>query len=68
MMRPDRTHADVLVVEDLEQQRLPARFVVAVLRAAGLGAELVHFGVGDCPDVVVDAPALRLLSALIEPP
>ena len=34
----------VLVVEDLSQQRLPARRLVAIVRAAGLPADLVHVG------------------------
>jgi radical SAM superfamily enzyme YgiQ (UPF0313 family) len=37
---------DVLLVEDLGQQRLPARALAAVLRQAGFGVQLVHFGLG----------------------
>jgi hypothetical protein len=35
---------DVLLIEDLSQQRLPARTLAAVLQQAGLRTRLVHFG------------------------
>ena len=35
---------DVLLVEDLRQQRLPARALAAVLRQAGHTVQLAHFG------------------------
>jgi anaerobic magnesium-protoporphyrin IX monomethyl ester cyclase len=58
---------NVLVTEDLSQQRLPARSLVAVLRRAGLGAQLVHFGTGDDPAGIValardERPRLIVLS------
>jgi hypothetical protein len=61
--------ADVLLVEDLGQQRLPARSLVAILRRAGLSAQLVHFGAGDDPDSIValarrESPRLIVLSIL----
>ena len=37
-------HGPVLVAEDLSQQRLPARRMVAILRQAGLPADLVDVG------------------------
>jgi anaerobic magnesium-protoporphyrin IX monomethyl ester cyclase len=60
---------DVLLVEDLGQQRLPARTLAAILRQAGLSARLVHFGVGDGPGGVValarcEQPRLIVLSIL----
>jgi anaerobic magnesium-protoporphyrin IX monomethyl ester cyclase len=60
---------DVLVIEDLSQQRLPARSLVAVLRRAGLGAQLAHFGAGDDPAGIValarrERPRLIVLSIL----
>jgi anaerobic magnesium-protoporphyrin IX monomethyl ester cyclase len=43
----------VLLVEDLSQQRLPARFLAAALRQAGIPARLVGFsGAADAVDVV----------------
>lgn len=35
---------DVLLIEDLSQQRLPARTLAAVLQQAGLRTRLAHFG------------------------
>jgi hypothetical protein len=63
------THTDVLLVEDLGQQRLPARSLAAVLRRAGLSARLVHFGAGADPDDIValvqrESPRLVVLSIL----
>lgn len=60
---------DVLLIEDLNQQRLPARSLVAVLRRAGLGAQLAHFGAGDDPAGIValarrERPRLIVLSIL----
>jgi len=60
---------DVLLVEDLGQQRLPARSLAAVLRRAGLSARLVHFGPDADPDDVValvrcESPRLVVLSIL----
>lgn len=49
----DDPSSDVLLVEDLGQQRLAARTLDAVLRRAGLSARLVHFGAGDDIDGVV---------------
>jgi len=68
-MMESASHADVLLVEDLGQQRLPARSLVAVLRRAGLSAQLVPFGVGDDPDEIValahnTQPHLVVLSIL----
>ncbi len=47
------SHIDVLLVEDLSQQRLPARTLAAVLQQAGLRTRLVHFGPDQDADVVV---------------
>jgi anaerobic magnesium-protoporphyrin IX monomethyl ester cyclase len=60
-------HTDVLLIEDLSQQRLPARSLVAVLRRAGLGARLAHFGPGDDPGSILalawrERPRLIVLS------
>jgi hypothetical protein len=55
---------DVLLVEDLGQQRLSARGLVAALRAAGLSAQLAHFGLGDDPAHLV-ALARRVQPRLI---
>jgi anaerobic magnesium-protoporphyrin IX monomethyl ester cyclase len=41
---PSASGPDVLLIEDLDQQRLPARTLAAVLRQAGYTARLVHFG------------------------
>jgi anaerobic magnesium-protoporphyrin IX monomethyl ester cyclase len=66
-------HADtgsgVLVVEDLGQQRLPARTMVAVLRQAGFRADLAHFGADTDKRTFVDLtlsrqPNLIVLSTL----
>jgi radical SAM superfamily enzyme YgiQ (UPF0313 family) len=73
---PPRTGGcDVLLVEDLDQQRLPARALAAVLRRAGFGVQLAHFGPpcaedgGDVPQALVALagqlqPRLVLLSIL----
>jgi anaerobic magnesium-protoporphyrin IX monomethyl ester cyclase len=60
---------DVLLVEDLGQQRLPARSLAAILRRAGLSARLVHFGADADPDEIValvqrESPRLVVLSIL----
>lgn len=60
---------DVLLVEDLGQQRLPARSLAAVLRQAGLSAQLAHFGAGDDSDRIValarhERPRLIVFSIL----
>jgi anaerobic magnesium-protoporphyrin IX monomethyl ester cyclase len=60
---------DVLLVEDLSQQRLPARSLTAILRRAGLSARLVHFGSDADPDEIValvqrESPRLVVLSIL----
>jgi anaerobic magnesium-protoporphyrin IX monomethyl ester cyclase len=60
---------DALVIEDLSQQRLPARSLVAVLRRAGMSAQLAHFGAGDDPGGIValarrEQPRLIVLSIL----
>lgn len=39
----DASPVDVLLIEDLSQQRLPARTLAAVLQRAGLRARLIHF-------------------------
>ncbi len=44
---------DVLLVEDLSQQRLPARTLAAVLRQAGLRTRLAHFGADQDAGAVV---------------
>jgi anaerobic magnesium-protoporphyrin IX monomethyl ester cyclase len=67
-MQPDPS-IDVLVIEDLGQQRLPARRLVAVLRRAGMSAQLVHFGPGDDPGSILalarrERPRLIVLSIL----
>jgi anaerobic magnesium-protoporphyrin IX monomethyl ester cyclase len=67
-MQPDPS-IDVLVIEDLGQQRLPARRLVAVLRRAGMSAQLAHFGAGDDPAGIValarrEQPRLIVLSIL----
>jgi hypothetical protein len=59
----------VLIVEDLRQQRLPARSLASVLRQAGLAAHLLQFGgAADLPAVVALAgrlqPRLIVLSIL----
>jgi anaerobic magnesium-protoporphyrin IX monomethyl ester cyclase len=54
-----RECAEVLVAEDLTQQRLPARTMVAALRQTGLTAQLVHFGHGSEPESVVALACLR---------
>ena len=46
MSAGDRSSRTILVVEDLGQQHLPARSLVAVLRRAGWDARLVDFGRG----------------------
>jgi anaerobic magnesium-protoporphyrin IX monomethyl ester cyclase len=61
--------SDVLLVEDLSQQRLPARTLAAVLRQAGFSAQLANFGPGDDPRAVValaqaEQPRLIVLSIL----
>jgi hypothetical protein len=68
MMSP-ASRGDVLLVEDLSQQRLPARSLAALLRRAGLSARLAHFGAGDDPGGVValaiqSRPRLVVLSIL----
>jgi radical SAM superfamily enzyme YgiQ (UPF0313 family) len=64
---------DVLLVEDLSQQRLPARALAAVLQQAGFGVRLVHYGPGRPDDEEMRAiatlteqlqPRLVLLSIL----
>jgi anaerobic magnesium-protoporphyrin IX monomethyl ester cyclase len=60
---------DVLLVEDLGQQRLPARSLAALLRQAGLSARLAHFGPGDDPGGLItlarrEEPRLIVLSIL----
>jgi anaerobic magnesium-protoporphyrin IX monomethyl ester cyclase len=60
---------DVLLVEDLGQQRLTARSLAAVLRRAGLSAQLAHFGAGDDLGRIVtlalrEQPRLIVLSIL----
>jgi hypothetical protein len=47
------SRVDVLLVEDLSQQRLPARTLAAVLQQAGLRTRLAHFGPGQDAGVVV---------------
>ena len=44
---------DVLLIEDLSQQRLPARTLAALLQQAGLRTRLVHFGPDQDADAVV---------------
>jgi len=44
---------DVLLIEDLSQQRLPARTLAAVLQQAGLRTRLAHFGADQDAGVVV---------------
>ncbi len=61
---PALEQADALVFEDLEQQRLPARAMVAALRQAGLTAQLVSFGQDSDPETIV-ALACRLQPRLI---
>lgn len=60
---------DVLLVEDLSQQRLPARTLAAVLQRAGLRTRLVQFGSGQDADSVVrlaerERPCLIIVSIL----
>ena len=60
---------DVLLIEDLAQQRLPARTLAAVLRESGFVARLAHFGVGDDPEQITmlaqaSQPRLIVLSIL----
>jgi anaerobic magnesium-protoporphyrin IX monomethyl ester cyclase len=55
---------NVLLVEDLGQQRLPARALAAVLRQAGYRAHLAHFGprspgAGDAQQIAALAGDLR---------
>ena len=61
--------SDVLLVEDLAQQRLPARTLAAVLRQAGLTAQLAHFGADSDPHSIVslarcEQPRLIVFSIL----
>jgi radical SAM superfamily enzyme YgiQ (UPF0313 family) len=51
----------ILLLEDLSQQRLPARALAAALRRAGLRAHLAHFGVG------VEPAALASLADRLKP-
>lgn len=44
---------DVLLVEDLSQQRLPARTLAAVLQQAGFRTRLAHFGPGQEAGTVI---------------
>jgi len=44
---------DVLLIEDLSQQRLPARNLAAVLQRAGLRTRLAHFGADQDASAVV---------------
>lgn len=65
----DTSGCDVLLIEDLAQQRLTARMLAAVLRRAGLRARLAHFGAGDSLDAIVtlvrsEHPRLIVLSIL----
>ncbi len=56
---------DVLLIEDLTQQRLPARSLAAVLRQAGLNVRLVHFGGSDDDSAGIVALAQREQPGLI---
>jgi radical SAM superfamily enzyme YgiQ (UPF0313 family) len=61
--------ADVLLIEDLSQQRLPARALAAVLRHAGLRAQLVNFATDQDADAIValavyEQPHLIIVSLL----
>ena len=61
--------SDVLLVEDLAQQRLPARALAAVLRQAGLTAQLAHFRADSDPHSIVslarcEQPRLIVFSIL----
>jgi radical SAM superfamily enzyme YgiQ (UPF0313 family) len=65
----DSSRVDVLLVEDLSQQRLPARTLAAVLQRDGLRTRLVHFGADRDADAVVclaerERPRLVLSSIL----
>lgn len=65
--RPSST--DVLLVEDLSQQRLPARTLAAVLQQADLRTRLVHFGSNQDADAVIrlaerEQPRLVIVSIL----
>lgn len=60
---------DVLLLEDLSQQRLPARILAAVLQRAGLRTRLVHFGSDQDGDAIVrlaerEQPCLVISSIL----
>jgi anaerobic magnesium-protoporphyrin IX monomethyl ester cyclase len=63
--RTGRANVDVLLIEDLGQQRLPARALAAVVRQAGYDTRLAHFGPRssdggeDAQAVVALAEALR---------
>jgi radical SAM superfamily enzyme YgiQ (UPF0313 family) len=57
---------DVLLVEDLGQQRLPARALAAVLRRAGFAAQLTHFGPVSS-DAVGEASAIVALAGQLQP-
>jgi len=66
---PSPSEVQVLVVEDLSQQRLPARTLTAVLRRSGLTVRLVQFGsAADVPALVAMAdrsqPRMIVLSIL----
>jgi radical SAM superfamily enzyme YgiQ (UPF0313 family) len=63
------SRVDVLLVEDLSQQRLPARTLAAVLQQAGLRTRLAHFGAEQDAGAVVrlaerERPRLVIASIL----
>lgn len=60
---------DVLLVEDLSQQRLPARILAAVLQQAGFRTRLTHFGSGQDAGAIIrlaerERPCLVISSIL----
>jgi anaerobic magnesium-protoporphyrin IX monomethyl ester cyclase len=64
--RTGRANIDVLLIEDLSQQRLPARALAAVLRQAGYETHLAHFGPRSS-DGGEDAQAVAALAETLHP-
>ncbi len=52
-------HCDALLVDDLDQQRLPTRTALAVLERGGFCGVLVHFGAGSDPLSLAQAALAR---------
>ena len=68
-LQVDSSRIDVLLVEDLSQQRLPARTLAAVLQQAGLRTRLANFESDQDTDAIVhlaerERPGLAISSIL----